>query len=330
MADFEISRATHVVADPATVHALIDDFRQWTRWSPWEDADPDLQRTYGGSDHGVGSTYQWSGNAKAGEGRMEIVSSTPSEVVVDLRFVKPFKATNVTTFSLRPSEGGTDVTWTMTGQRSAVMGVMGRLFFDKVIGKDFDKGLAAMKRTAEASRPPRSHASVTYRYGSGWNVRLKKPKEEFDEATARQCFAQGPMFAVSRVAEGQDVADFTLHVAAEGSHVRVQRYDANGSVVEVYDYAYVDGDDRLFMDNYKLYVYADDARTTRTFSQSVAHKSWVFRKDGTATCREVVKPLPDAKISQYRDLDVSGHWRARPSFGDWDGYGEHPEPGGAG
>ncbi|MDN5718065.1 MAG: SRPBCC family protein [Janibacter sp.] len=149
MADFEMSRATHVAADPATVHALIDDFRQWTRWSPWEGADPDLRRTYGGPEVGVGSTYHWSGNKKAGEGRMEITSSNPTQVVVDLEFVKPFKATNVTIFSLRPSEGGTDVTWTMTGQRSAVMGLMGRLFFDTAIGKDFDKGLAAMKQAAE-------------------------------------------------------------------------------------------------------------------------------------------------------------------------------------
>lgn len=99
--------------------------------------------------------------------------------------------------------------------------------------------------------------------------------------------------------------------------------------MEVYDYSVVDGDDRLFMDNHKLYVHTDEASTAQTFSQSVAHKGWVFRQDGTATCREVVKLMPDARISEYGDLDVSGHWRGRPAFGDWDGYGEHPEPSGA-
>lgn len=149
MADFEMSRSTRIDADPATAHALIDDFREWTRWSPWEGVDPDLRRTYSGPDHGVGSAYEWSGNRKAGEGRMEITSSTPTQVTVDLRFVKPFKATNVTRFDLAPSEGGTDVTWTMTGQRNAMMGLMGRLFLDKAIGKDFDRGLAALKVAAE-------------------------------------------------------------------------------------------------------------------------------------------------------------------------------------
>lgn len=149
MADFEMSRSTHVDARPAVVHEFVDDFRQWTRWSPWEGVDPDLRRTYSGATRGIGSVYEWAGNKKAGEGRMEIMSSTPTEVVVDLRFLKPFKAANVTRFSLRPSEGGTDVTWTMTGTRNPVMGLMGKLFLDTVIGTDFDKGLAALKAAAE-------------------------------------------------------------------------------------------------------------------------------------------------------------------------------------
>ncbi|UTT65817.1 SRPBCC family protein [Janibacter sp. CX7] len=155
MADFELSRSTHVDADPETVRALLDDFREWVHWSPWEGVDPDLRRTYSGPERGVGATYEWAGNKQAGEGRMRITSSDPAAVVLDLDFLKPFKASNVTRFDLVPSGGagtggGTDVSWTMTGRRGAVMSLMGRLFFDKAIGKDFDKGLAALKATAEA------------------------------------------------------------------------------------------------------------------------------------------------------------------------------------
>lgn len=171
---------------------------------------------------------------------------------------------------------------------------------------------------------------MTYRYGLKWNVRRGHPVEEIDEATARERFATAPQLSVTRIAEGQQVPDYTLTLGPEGSHVRVVTYDENGSVVEVFDYAFVEGDDRLFMDNYKAYVYPDGATKPLSFMESVAHKAWVFREDGTATCREVVKPMPDARISEYRDLDVSGNWRVRPAFGDWDLYGEHPEPGGAG
>ncbi len=149
MADFTLSRSTRIQADPAHVHALLDDFREWQKWSPWEGLDPNLSREYTGPDHGVGATYRWSGNKKAGEGEMRMTGSTPSAVVVDLEFVKPFKAVNVTTFDLAPTGGATEVTWTMTGTRNAVMGVMGALYFDKAIGRDFERGLAALKQEAE-------------------------------------------------------------------------------------------------------------------------------------------------------------------------------------
>jgi hypothetical protein len=151
MADFSVSRSTRIHADAAAVHALIDDLREWQKWSPWEGVDADLRREYAGPDHGVGSTYRWSGNRKAGEGEMRITASTPAAVVIDLAFLKPFKATNVTTFTLAAVGDATEVTWTMAGSRSSVMSLAGKLFFDKAIGGDFEKGLAALKQEAERS-----------------------------------------------------------------------------------------------------------------------------------------------------------------------------------
>ena len=149
MADFTLSRSIRIEADPARIHPLLDDFHQWQKWSPWEGLDPDLKRDFSGPDHGVGSTYHWSGNNKAGEGEMRITDSSLSAVVVDLQFLKPFKATNVTTFALTPAGDVTDVTWTMTGKRNPVMALAGKLFFDKAIAADFDKGLASLKQEAE-------------------------------------------------------------------------------------------------------------------------------------------------------------------------------------
>jgi len=149
MADFSLSRSIRVRATSDRVHALLDDFREWQKWSPWEGLDPDLHREYTGPDHGVGSRYRWAGNKKAGEGTMAITGSTPTSVVVDLVFLKPFKATNVTRFDLAPAGDATDVTWTMTGTRSAIMSVAGKLYFDKAIAKDFDRGLADLKTQAE-------------------------------------------------------------------------------------------------------------------------------------------------------------------------------------
>lgn len=106
MAAFSMSRSTTINAPTDRVHGLVDDFRQWQEWSPWEGLDPALERRYSGPAAGVGSRYHWSGNRKAGEGEMEIVESTPSRVAVDLQFLKPFKARNLTSFDLEQAGGG--------------------------------------------------------------------------------------------------------------------------------------------------------------------------------------------------------------------------------
>lgn len=149
MATFELSRSARIEADPGRVHDLIDDFRQWESWSPWEDLDPQMEHRYSGPTRGVGARHEWAGNKKAGEGAMEITASNPEYVVSDLEFIKPFKARNVSRFDLTPASGGTEVTWTMTGTQNPAMRVLGRLLFDKAIAKDFDRGLANLKKQAE-------------------------------------------------------------------------------------------------------------------------------------------------------------------------------------
>jgi uncharacterized protein YndB with AHSA1/START domain len=149
---YEVVRSTTIAAPAATVHGLIDDFHRWPGWSPWEDIDPGMRRTYAGADSGVGAVYEWSGNRKAGEGRMEITESTePSRVVIALEFIKPFKSSNTTTFELQEQDGTTTVTWRMVGPKTFATKVMG-IFksMDKMIGPDFEKGLAQLTAAAEA------------------------------------------------------------------------------------------------------------------------------------------------------------------------------------
>lgn len=169
---------------------------------------------------------------------------------------------------------------------------------------------------------------LSYRYGHDWNTRMLQPIREMSEAAARKAFEAKPQVSVSKVEEG-GVPEYTLILGTGGQHVRVRKYDSQGSVVESYDYSSVEGDDRLFLNNYSTWVYADDARGPQGFMDSKAIKAWVFRQDGTATCRETVDGIEEARITEYRDLDVSGHWRPRPQWGDWDSFGLHPEPGAA-
>ncbi|MFC9557071.1 SRPBCC family protein [Rhodococcus sp. NPDC056960] len=149
--EFLVERSTVIDASPEVVQPLLDDFRQWQSWSPWEGVDPDLKRTYTGPASGVGAAYAWDGNRKAGAGSMVITESVPgSKVVLDLKFLKPFKADNVTTFLLEPNSAGTTVRWQMTGKNNRFFKLLGAFFsMDKMVGKDFEKGLARLKATAE-------------------------------------------------------------------------------------------------------------------------------------------------------------------------------------
>ena len=151
---YTVERTRTIEAPAERVFPLVADFRQWTRWSPWEDVDPELHRSYTGAESGVGAVYAWSGNRKAGAGRMEILRAEPDSLVeVDLQFEKPFRSRNTTTFTLVPEGGRTQVTWRMTGPRPLVIRVTQRFFdMDKLIGKDFERGLDRMALVAPA--PP--------------------------------------------------------------------------------------------------------------------------------------------------------------------------------
>ena len=152
MAAFEVVRTTRVAAPPERVHALIEDFREWRRWSPWEEVDPDLRREYSGPDSGPGARYAWEGNRKAGKGDMEILDAQPNRIEVRLSFEKPWKATNTVVFDLTPSgTTATDVAWRMLGETRGVAALFSRVMpMDRMVGKDFEKGLSRMKAAAES------------------------------------------------------------------------------------------------------------------------------------------------------------------------------------
>ncbi|MDB5553592.1 MAG: polyketide cyclase [Rhizobium sp.] len=156
--DFSVKRSAEIKAPADTVFALINDFRQWPKWSPWEKLDPNLKRSLSGTEAGRGSVYEWEGDKKVGAGRMEILDSVPpSRVDIKLSFLRPFKAENRTIFTITPVGGASQVLWEMTGTSNLMFKIMGMFMsMDKMVGNDFEKGLAAMKAEAERGLLPES------------------------------------------------------------------------------------------------------------------------------------------------------------------------------
>jgi hypothetical protein len=147
---FRVERSTNIRATPDQIVPLLDNFHNWSSWSPWEKLDPAMKRTYGGPDSGPGAVYGWEGNGKVGQGRMEVLETSPSKVAVKLDFLKPFEAHNTAEFVLQPQGETTDVTWAMYGDNNFLSKVMCVFVsMDKMVGKDFENGLANLKSIAE-------------------------------------------------------------------------------------------------------------------------------------------------------------------------------------
>ncbi|WEK49995.1 MAG: SRPBCC family protein [Candidatus Kaistia colombiensis] len=146
-----VERQARIQAPAATIFPLINDFHRWAEWSPYENIDPTVQRSFDGAPAGKGAVYRWSGDGKAGAGRMEIADTAPpSRIRIRLDFTRPMRASNIAEFTLEPDGDATRVRWTMEGPTSFI----GKLFgifvdMDNMIGRDFATGLANLKMATE-------------------------------------------------------------------------------------------------------------------------------------------------------------------------------------
>jgi uncharacterized protein YndB with AHSA1/START domain len=146
-----VQRVTSIKAPAERIFPLINNFHQWGTWSPYEHKDPAMKRTYSGADSGKGAVYAWDGNNNVGSGRMEILeTSEPSKIVIKLDFFKPFEGHNIAEFTMLPQGDATTLTWVMHGPARFISKVM-QVFMnlDNMIGRDFEAGLANLKKITE-------------------------------------------------------------------------------------------------------------------------------------------------------------------------------------
>ena len=153
---FRIARSATISAPAPAVFAQINDFRNWQNWSPWEEIDSSLKRTYEGPTSGTGAAYTWAGDRQVGEGRITIIESRPAEFIrIRLEFIKPFAATHTAEFLLKPEGNNTTVTWSMSGNKNFVAKGFSLLMnMDKMIGGQFEKGLGDLKSVVETAAKP--------------------------------------------------------------------------------------------------------------------------------------------------------------------------------
>jgi hypothetical protein len=152
-AEFRVSRGITMSAPAPAAYVLVNELHNWEKWNPWQKLDPAMKMTFSGPPAGPGAAYAWVGNKDVGEGRLSIMESRPNELVkIKLEFVKPFTATNTAEFTFKPEGSQTAVTWSMAGEKNFISRAVGLfLNMDKMVGDQFEKGLADMKAAAEAA-----------------------------------------------------------------------------------------------------------------------------------------------------------------------------------
>ena len=151
--EFKVVRSATISAPAPALFAQVNDFHKWEAWNPWGKLDPTMKQAYEGAPAGTGAIYTWSGNNEVGEGRMTITESRPSDLIrIKLEFFKPFAATNTAEFTFKPEGNQTAVTWSMTGNNNFLAKAV-HLFMnmDKMVGGQFEKGLAQMGSVVEAA-----------------------------------------------------------------------------------------------------------------------------------------------------------------------------------
>jgi len=148
---FRVERALAIKAPPEKIFPLISDLKGWSAWSPYEKKDPAMKRSFGAVTAGKGAVYGWEGNKNVGKGNMEITEAVqPSKIVIKLDFLEPFEAHNTALFTLDGGGETTTVTWSMFGPANFISKLMGIFFdMDKMVGTDFEAGLANLKTIAE-------------------------------------------------------------------------------------------------------------------------------------------------------------------------------------
>lgn len=161
-AHYQVKRSSTISAAPEIVFEQVNDFHKWEAWSPWAQLDPDAKNSFEGAPAGKGANFKWSGNDKVGEGSMTIIESNPPDLIrIDLTFVRPMQDTCITEFTFVPNGETTTITWTMSGNKNFISkAVCLFMDMDKMVGGDFEKGLAQLKSISEGAEKSETGAGA--------------------------------------------------------------------------------------------------------------------------------------------------------------------------
>lgn len=149
MPKMHIERSISINAPSQNVYSVISDFNNWRPWSPWLCMEPEAKVTVAAD----AKSYEWEGS-RTGSGNMKIVHEISNEFIdYELNFLKPWKSTAKTSFSLSQDGNATKITWVMDSSLPFFMFFM-KGMMEAFVGADYERGLDMLKAYVEESEVP--------------------------------------------------------------------------------------------------------------------------------------------------------------------------------
>lgn len=149
---YSISRSAVIKAPDSVVYKNVSDFNDFVKWNPWSKMEPGAKTVVQGTPSQPGHYYTWTGK-ETGKGSMKIEQLEPGKMVdMDLTFIEPWQSTADTKFMFEPADGGTKVTWTMSGDYGTTTERWMGLAMSGMLEKQFDEGLKYLNDYSQSAQ----------------------------------------------------------------------------------------------------------------------------------------------------------------------------------
>ncbi len=182
--EFNMSRRIIINSDKSAVYKVLADYSRMIEWSPWAKLDPACKYEYSGNAGEVGHSYSWKGNKDVGSGTMTLTEVVPDDnLTFSLKFLEPFESEADGKWIMKDTTDGTLVTWTFHTQHNFVNSIfMYFMDMEKMLGPDYEKGLASLKEVIENAKPAYEVKEVPFSPTTYIGKRVKVPFSQVDSS----------------------------------------------------------------------------------------------------------------------------------------------------
>ncbi len=186
-----IEESMDINAPKGLVFNMVNDFKQWESWSPWQDMDPDMVNTITDKTAGVGAMWSWDGDPKSvGKGSQKILESVKGEKVKTELAFDGWDGVSHSTWKFVEKDGKTTASWNFEGGDTPFYMRPFNLLMKGAITKNYEDGLKKLKGLAEKRATDKEYGGFQIKELGVADKHYVMSRQEVDMANVQQFYAQ--------------------------------------------------------------------------------------------------------------------------------------------